>query len=130
MRAVWGKHFPYEIKELQTQYGEVVRVAPNELPFANPVDWDDVYSNVDGANPVAFNRCELWHGNLELGPFSVLTTIEFKAHGRIRRFMDPAFSEKAALQQESILQSYVSILLNKLRDRSSSSGESTVNIVE
>jgi cytochrome P450 len=130
MRAVWGKHFPYEIKKLHARYGEVVRVAPNELSFANPAAWDDIYSNADGANSEAFKRSEIWHGNLEPGPSSVLTTIDFKAHGRIRRFMDPAFSEKAALQQEPIMQDYVNILLNKLRDRSSSSGETTVNIVE
>jgi cytochrome P450 len=44
--------------------------------------------------------------------------------------MDPAFSEKAALQQEPIIQNYVKILLYKLRVRSSSSGKTTVNIVE
>ncbi|KAL1597930.1 hypothetical protein SLS60_008418 [Paraconiothyrium brasiliense] len=130
MRAVWGKHFPYEIKKLHAQYGEVVRIAPNELSFAAPVAWDDIYSNKDGANPQAFKKCELWHGNLEPGPSSVFTTIDFKAHGRIRRFMDPAFSEKAVLQQEPIIQNYVNMFLNKLQDRSSASGKTTVNVVQ
>lgn len=130
MRAVWGKHFPYEIKKLHAQYGEIVRIAPNELSFANPDAWDDIYSMKDGANPEAFKKCELWHGNLEPGPSSVFTTIDFRAHGRIRRFMDPAFSEKAVLQQEPIVQSYVSIFIDRIRERSSSSGRTTVNIVE
>lgn len=130
MRAVWGKHFPYEIRKLHARYGEVVRIAPNELSFANPIAWDDIYSNTDGANPKAFKKCELWHGNLEPGPSSVFTTIDFKAHGRIRRFMDPAFSEKAVLQQEPIIQNYVNGFLKKLQDRSLSSGKTTVNIVE
>lgn len=42
MRAVWGKHFPYEIQKLHTRYGNVVRVAPNELSSTNPAAWDDI----------------------------------------------------------------------------------------
>jgi cytochrome P450 len=130
MRAVWGKHFPYEIQKLHARYGDVVRIAPNELSFTNPTAWDDIYSNKDGANPEAFKKCELWHGNLEPGPSSVFTTIDFKEHGRVRRFMDPAFSEKAVLQQEPIIQDYVSICINKLLERSSLTGKTTVNIVD
>ena len=107
-----------------------MRIAPNELSFANPVAWDDIYSNKDGANPEAFKKSELWHGNLEPGLSSVFTTIDFKAHGRIRRFIDPAFSEKAVLQQEPIIQNYINIFLDKLRERSSFSGKTTINVVQ
>src|SRR4051812_9388000 len=78
-------------------------------------------------NPEAFRKSELWHGNPEGEPASVFTTIDFKEHARIRRFMDPAFSERAILQQEPILQEYVSLCINKLRERSSLTGKPTVN---
>ncbi|KAF2011846.1 cytochrome P450 [Aaosphaeria arxii CBS 175.79] len=126
MRAVWGKHFPYEIKKLHAQYGGVVRIAPNELSFSEAAAWDDIYSNTDGANPKAFKKGEIWHGNLEPGPSSVFTTIDFKEHGRIRKFMDPAFSERAVLQQEPIIRKHVDTCINKLRSRPSR----TVNIVD
>lgn len=130
MRAVWGRRFPYDIQKLHARYGEVVRIAPNELSFINPAAWDDIYSNTDGANPKAFKKTEIWHGNLEPGASSVFTTIDFKEHSRIRRFMDPAFSEKAVLQQETIVQGYVNACIDKLRQRTSSKGETTVNIVD
>jgi cytochrome P450 len=130
MRAVWGKHFPYEIQKLHAKYGETVRVAPNELSFMNPVAWDDIYSNVDGANQEAFQKSELWHGNPDGGPASVFTTIDLKEHGRIRRFMDPAFSDRAVLQQEPIIQDYVSLCIKKLQERASPNGSTTVNIVD
>lgn len=130
MRAVWGGHFPYEIQKLHAQYGDIVRIAPNELSFTNPTAWDDIYSNRNGANPEAFRKSELWHGNPEGGPASVFTTIDLKEHARIRRFMDPAFSDRAVLQQEPILQNYVSLCINKLRERSSPKGDTTINIVD
>jgi cytochrome P450 len=130
MRAVWGKHFPYEIQRLHAVYGDTVRVAPNELSFMNPTAWDDIYSNVDGTNGEAFKKSELWHGNPDGSPASVFTTIDLKAHGRIRRFMDPAFSERAVLKQEPIIQDYVSLCIKKLRERTSVNGSATVNIVD
>jgi cytochrome P450 len=130
MRAVWGRHFPYEIQKLHAQYGDTLRIAPNELSFTNPTAWDDIYSNRDGANSEAFRKSELWHGNPEGGPASVFTTIDLKEHVRIRRFMDPAFSDKAFLQQEPILQDYVSLCINKLRKQSSPQGNTTINIVD
>jgi cytochrome P450 len=130
MRAVWGRHFPYEIQKLHAQYGDIVRIAPNELSFMNPAAWDDIYSNRDGANPEAFRKSELWHGTPEGGPGSVFTTIDLKEHARIRRFMDPAFSDRAVLQQEPILQDYVSLCINKLHERASPNGTTTINIVD
>lgn len=130
MRAVWGSHFPYEILKLHARYGEVVRTAPNELSFMNPTTWDDIYSNQDGANPEAFRKSELWHGNPDGGPASVFTTIDLKEHARIRRFMDPAFSDRDVLQQEPILQDYVSLCMNKLLERSSLNDNTTINVVD
>jgi cytochrome P450 len=130
MRAAWGTHFPYEIQKLHEKYGNVVRVAPNELSFTDPTAWDDIYSNKDGANAEAFKKSEIWHGNPDGGPSSVFTTIDLKEHARIRRFMDPAFSERAVLQQEPIIQDYVSTCIRKLRERLSNDGRVTVNIVD
>ncbi|KAF2001344.1 isotrichodermin C-15 hydroxylase [Amniculicola lignicola CBS 123094] len=130
MRAAWGKHFPYEIEKLHEKYGDVIRIAPNELSFSNPTAWDDIYSNRDGANPQAFKKSELWHGNPQGGPKSVFTTIEPKEHARVRRFMDPAFSDRAVLRQEPILQHYVDLCINNLRQRASAKGRVTVNIAD
>ncbi|KAI9708933.1 MAG: hypothetical protein M1820_003627 [Bogoriella megaspora] len=130
MRAVWGGHFPYEIQSLHAQYGDTIRIAPNELSFTSPNAWDDIYSNRDGANPEAFRKSDLWHGNPEGGAASVFVTPDLKEHARIRRFMDPAFSERAVLQQEPILQRHVDLCMRKIRDRLSTQGKTMVNIVD
>jgi cytochrome P450 len=64
------------------------------------------------------------------GPASVFITIDLKEHGRIRQFMDPAFSDRAVLQQEPIIQDYVSLCIKKLQERTSFNGNTTVNIVD
>lgn len=130
MRAAWGTHFPYVVQKLHEQYGDVVRVAPNELSFRDPAAWDDIYSNTNGANSEAFKKSEIWHGNPDGGPSSVFTTIDFKEHARLRRYMDPAFSERAVSQQEPIIQNYVSLCIKKLHERTSANGRTAVNIVD
>lgn len=130
MRETWRGHFPYVIQRLHARYGDVVRVAPNELSFMDPAAWDDIYSNRDGANPEAFRKSEIWHGNPGNEAASVFVTIDLKEHARIRRFMDPAFSERAVLQHEPVLQEYVSLCISKLRERLSTKGQTTVNIVD
>jgi hypothetical protein len=130
MRAVWGKHFPYEVQKLHEQYGDVVRVAPNELSFRDLAAWDDIYSNTNGAKSEAFKKSEIWHGNPDGESTSVFTTIDFREHARIRRFMDPAFSERAVLQQEPIIQDYVNLCIKKLQERALTKGSTTVNIVD
>ncbi|KAF2650799.1 isotrichodermin C-15 hydroxylase [Lophiostoma macrostomum CBS 122681] len=130
LRAVFSGHFPYQIQRLHEQYGDIVRIAPNELSFTDPTAWDDIYSNRDGANHEAFRKSELWHGNPDGGAASVFVTIDLKEHARIRRFMDPAFSERSVSQQEPILQAYIDLLITKLHDRASAKRRVTINLVD
>ena len=107
-----------------------MRTAPNELSFADPAAWDGIYSNRTGANTQGFPKSELWHGNPGSDAASVFVTRDPREHSRIKRFMDPAFSERAVLQQEPILQGYVTSCVDKLRERLSTRGITTVNIVD
>ena len=129
MRAVWSAQHPYIVRELHKKYGDVVRTAPGELSFANAVAWDDIYSNRAGANSEAFRKSEIWHGNPGGGPSSVFVTIDPKKHARIRRFLDPAFSERATLRQEPILREYADLCITKLRARLFK-GSTTINICD
>ena len=37
---------PHDIKRFHEQYGEVVRVGPNELSFTRPAAWKDIYTGI------------------------------------------------------------------------------------
>lgn len=94
-------------------------MAPNELSFANPAAWDDIYSNSAGSNGHAFPKSQTWHGSLghKDSPESIFTKPDFREHARQRRFLDPAFTERAVLQQEPIIHQYVDLCISKLRER-------------
>ena len=51
-------------------------------------------------------------------------------HARYRRLLSHAFSEKALRQQEHLLQSYVALLIQRLRSRASSPKSATVDMVQ
>lgn len=127
-RACWSGCFPYIVHELHEKYGDIVRTAPNELSCRNPAAWTDIYSNSDGVK--AFPKSEIWHGNPDGGPASVFVARNLKDHARIGRFVDPAFSERAVLSQQPVLQKYANLCVEKVRDRAKANdGSTTVNII-
>jgi cytochrome P450 len=96
-----------------------VRIAPDEISFARPEAWQDIYSNVPGRP--AFPKSALWHGAAAGRPQSVLNAIDIKVHSRFRRAMDPAFTDKAVRMQEPIILSHVQRFISKLDELASSS---------
>ncbi|KAJ4398249.1 hypothetical protein N0V91_010363, partial [Didymella pomorum] len=45
VESIANRSFCHELIELHAQYGDVVRVGPNELHFANPKAYHDIYNN-------------------------------------------------------------------------------------
>lgn len=51
-------------------------------------------------------------------------------HARYRRLLSHAFSEKALRQQEQLIQSYIALLIQRLRTRASSAESAVIDIVQ
>lgn len=103
----------FKIRAFHERYGEVVRIAPDELTFTSPQAWKDIYG----------------HGHAELAKFfpkgtghgdgsraSDIISSNPRDHFRFRRAMLPAFSGKALEQQEPLIQIYVDLLISRLRE--------------
>jgi cytochrome P450 len=101
-----------------------VRIAPDEISFARPEAWQDIYANLPGRP--AFPKSALWHGAGKGRPPSVLNALDIKIHSRFRRAMDPAFTEKAVRMQEPIILSHVQLFISKLDKLASSSNDDTI----
>jgi cytochrome P450 len=129
MRAAWSGRVHLIVQDLHRKYGEVVRIAPDELSFAMSAAWDDIYSN---QGQVAFPKSKTWHGNPPGYDTSVFNALDAKDHARQRRAMDPGFTERAVLRQEPIVQGYADQLIQRLSERTSASAQksTTINIVE
>lgn len=124
--SLWSGRLARDVRDLHGRYGDVVRIAPNELSFARPDAWHDVYSN--RAGQPAFPKSKLWHGVAPGRPMSVLNALEPRSHARFRKAMDPAFTERAVRAQEPIIQNYVGSLILNLR-KTVAEGSGVVDIV-
>ncbi|KAF2422852.1 cytochrome P450 [Tothia fuscella] len=105
----------FQYKILHDQYGPVIRVMPNELAFNTPQAFEDIYGHRVGR--VNMNKDPIHVGAVEAIPGATnLTMADEKDHGRQRRALAHAFSQKALMEQESILQGYVDKFVLKLRE--------------
>ncbi|PMD45048.1 cytochrome P450 [Hyaloscypha variabilis F] len=100
---------PYRVKELHDKYGSIVRISPGELSFIEPAAWRDIYMNKE------FLRPPQW-GNRPPGVEAYnLISAGVADHARFRKAIGAAFSDKAIRLQEPIINQYVDLLIEKLR---------------
>ncbi|KAK3392843.1 cytochrome P450 [Podospora didyma] len=102
----------HDIQKLHRQYGPVLRIAPNEVTFAQPEAWDDIFRPPQGQllkDPIWWKR----------GPkmaVSLISAIEPDEHARIRKALAPGFTPRALKSQEPFIQRYVTLLADRLRE--------------
>ena len=115
---------PQQVKSMHDQYGDVVRVAPNELSFTNPAAWKDIYTN-------GFQRPYEWKGKPQGKEADNLISANETDHRRFRKLLAPAFVVKH--EQEAIIQAHVNALIDKLKmtiEREGSGDAATVDVLQ
>ncbi|GME37259.1 Cytochrome P450 monooxygenase alt3 [Neofusicoccum parvum] len=105
----------WRIRSLHEQYGPVIRIAPDELSYTTSGAWKTIY----GQKTPEFSKCLDGRG---IAPTSVngvksMMTEAQARHGRLRRAILPAFSERAVREQEGFLQASTDRLVAQLRRR-------------
>jgi cytochrome P450 len=114
---VWGLHkgrWPMIVKGFHDKYGPIVRTMPNELVFTDPQAWKDIYGHRQG-HP-QFHKDPIHVGSVQDIPGSTtLTMAGDEEHARQRRALSHAFSQKALLEQESIIRGYVDLFIERLK---------------
>ena len=115
-----------KVKQIHDQYGEMVRLAPNEVSFINAQAWQDIHGHHTN-----FPKSPRWIPPQANGYNSIVAAIGAD-HLRYRRLLTHAFSEKALREQEPILQSYVNLFISRLRELAATSPQAVavVDIVE
>lgn len=126
--SLWSGNLAKDVRQLHLKYGDIIRIAPDELSFARADAWHDVYSNSPGRP--ALPKSALWHSGQPGRPKSILNALDPKIHTRFRKAMEPGFTEKAVRMQENIIQTYVATLISKLGDLVSANRDgAVVNVV-
>ncbi|KAM5352896.1 hypothetical protein ACJ41O_005618 [Fusarium nematophilum] len=104
-----------KIFELHRQYGDVVRIAPNELIFGYPESFNDIMGHRKRGQDENGKDPDFWHGN-DL----TLVGSNRERHARIRKVLSHGFSAQAMTGQEPIFRRYVSLLIDRLKTASES----------
>ncbi|RDW72921.1 hypothetical protein BP6252_06828 [Coleophoma cylindrospora] len=115
VRALLNGNLTYETHELHKKYGEVIRIAPDELSYISAEAWRDIYGHRVGRPQVEKSRP--FYDTLAGGAPSIVTA-PTGDHSRFRRLLSHAFSEKAMREQESLIKVYVDLLIQRLRETS------------
>jgi cytochrome P450 len=105
---------PLDTKKWHDKYGPVVRVMPNELSFNTANAWEDIYGHRQGLKNM--HKDPIHVGSVDPLPgVTTLTMADDHNHARQRRALAYSFSQKALLEQEHIVQSFVDTLITKLK---------------
>lgn len=115
----------YVIQDLHNTYGDVVRIAPNELSIATAKAYEDIYGHAkQGRRP--FLKSSTY--DIE-GPSDVVRTRDPVDHRTQRQALSAAFSAKALRTQEDIIHQYVDMFISQL-ERRAGPDTAGLNIVE
>ncbi|KAF2669327.1 cytochrome P450 [Microthyrium microscopicum] len=116
-----------DVKRWHDQYGPVIRVTPTELSFNSVAAWEDIYGHRQGLKNM--HKDPVHVGSVApLAGVSTLTMANDDDHARQRRALAYAFSNKALLEQEHIVQGYVDLLLEKMTAKQTAGVD--VNLVD
>lgn len=116
LRVISGHLFDWTLS-LHTQYGEIVRINPDELSFAKPSAWQDIYASRPQLPKPTLGVIETPNKVK-----SITTTASPEDHDRMRKILNHAFSDRALREQEYILHIYTNLLITRLQDQIKKAG--------
>ena len=121
-----------DMAAIHERYGEVVRMAPDELSFAKMEAWQDIYVHRPGQKYLT--KSEVWYKGIYLllimnanillmvstkapqgMPQNIITAINHADHSRMRKAFGNAFAEKTLRDQEPVIEGYTDLAMRKFR---------------
>ncbi|CAK1361556.1 uncharacterized protein RHO25_004867 [Cercospora beticola] len=114
MWATWNDRIPEEMIRLHEKYGDVVRIAPNDLHFNRLEAVNDIYKR-------GWQKGEFYKGFDQRNP-GLFAEPDEGIHARRKRRFGANFSEKSIREYESIIDSRYAVLRKQL-DRFAESQE-------
>ncbi|KIW05052.1 uncharacterized protein PV09_04207 [Verruconis gallopava] len=106
--------YAFDNKLLHEKYGPVIRIGPNELAFCTSQSMQDIYGFRPGHQNM--KKSPLHTGPVKVGQTTTLQYVPSdEDHGRQRRALSHAFSHQALMDQEPIIQGYMTKVIDHLR---------------
>jgi hypothetical protein len=103
---------PFAVHEAHEKYGEIVRIAPDELSYIDARAWKDIYGPRPGKQEIP--KDPNFYLNTAVGDLSIIGA-NSERHGKLRRLLSHGFSERALQDQVPIVQGYIDLFIARLR---------------
>ncbi|KAI1381331.1 benzoate 4-monooxygenase cytochrome P450 [Hypoxylon crocopeplum] len=108
---------PFVFAELHEKYGPIIRVSPDEVSCTGLNAYKDVYGPRYGKGGPLTRDTRTAPLKETFGAVTMFQA-DVHEHARIRRQLNPAFSEKASREQEPLVMEHVASMIQKLREAS------------
>ncbi|RMZ85803.1 hypothetical protein DV737_g386, partial [Chaetothyriales sp. CBS 132003] len=106
---------PFDMLDLHRKYGDIVRIAPDELAFSHPDAWKDIMGHQKSGKELG--KAMWFYQPVEAMPKHIVNEPR-EEHARIRRQLAHGFSEKGMREQEPIIKHYLDLFIRQLRSLS------------
>ncbi|KAL7625368.1 hypothetical protein AAE478_004585 [Parahypoxylon ruwenzoriense] len=116
--------YPTILEEAHRKYGDVIRIAPNELSFATLQAHRDIYSTpsprAGDKKKKPFLKCARFYNNGDVS--NIFYEPDPAAHARMRRTLAPGFTGTAIRDHEHVVHRYVDMFVRKVGELSAAAG--------
>ncbi|OTB06073.1 hypothetical protein M426DRAFT_72423 [Hypoxylon sp. CI-4A] len=103
--------YPYILEDAHRKYGDVVRIAPNELSFGTVQAHRDIYSTPSKSKK-PFLKCGTFYNNGDVT--NIFYELDPTEHGRMRKTLASGFTGSAMKNHEHIMHQYVDMFVRKV----------------
>ncbi|KAG4220578.1 hypothetical protein PC116_g30943 [Phytophthora cactorum] len=103
--------YPFILEEAHKKWGDIVRIAPNELSFATIQAHRDIYSTPSKSKK-PFLKCDIFYNNGDVP--SIFFERDPVKHTEQRKLLAPGFSGAAMKAHENIFHRNIDVFVDKI----------------
>ncbi|OJD14471.1 hypothetical protein AJ78_05182 [Emergomyces pasteurianus Ep9510] len=118
----------FDILDLHKTYGDVVRIAPNELAISSPEAWKDILGNRPHGAEQLEKFLQYYRPGGSKNPTSIINA-DREEHSRLRRQLSHGFSDKSMREQEPLITQHIDLLVKRFYELGGG-GSKSFNLIE
>lgn len=105
---------PFDMLALHKRYGDVVRIAPNQLAFSHATSWQEIQGH-RSKGQAEFRKSDDFYRVIKERPIDIINAGR-EEHGMLRRTLANGFSDKGLREQQPLITKYIDLLIKRLHE--------------